>query len=295
MQVTRTEANAVTMTLLASLASELLTGANLPFVAAFLLAVLFTVLSVMGLGNSEADADAGVETDAGHDLEVDHDVSFEADQDLEVGGDLDHDLDVDHDLDTEIGTVHGADHDAEIGTVPGADHDAEAGADHEVGVESASPVTLGDVLSFFGFGKVPLSILMMSFAYPFGLTGWLLNTLAAGPGGAVGSWFSVNLAGALAAGLASMRLTSRLIVRVMPTRNVSGFTRRQLVGTRGVVGLPVDERSGRANVVDAEGTRHQVRCRTVPGGKALPKGAKIIVVKYLPEDDVYYVAADRRR
>jgi len=115
------------------------------------------------------------------------------------------------------------------------------------------------------------------------------------PSGEVGSWFAASLSGALTAGLAAMRLVSSVIVRVIPTKNVSGFARRQLVGMRGVVGLPVDESGGRAQVTDPEGTRHQVRCRTVPGGKALPKGTKIIVVKYLAKDDLYYVAADRRR
>jgi hypothetical protein len=142
---------------------------------------------------------------------------------------------------------------------------------------------------------VPLSILLMSFGYAFGVTGWALNTLAAGPSGEVGSWFAASLGGALAAGLTAMRVVSSLIVRVIPTRNVSGFSRRQLIGMRGVVGLPVDEKGGRAQVTDPEGTRHQVRCRTVPKGRPLPKGTPIIVVKYLPEDDVYYVAADRQR
>ncbi|MHC4091101.1 MAG: hypothetical protein ACYSVY_12650 [Planctomycetota bacterium] len=61
-----------------------------------------------------------------------------------------------------------------------------------------------------------------------------------------------------------------------------------------MVGLPVDDSGGRAQVTDAEGTLHQLRCRTVPGSDKLPKGARVIVVKYLAEDDLFYVAADRR-
>jgi len=88
---------------------------------------------------------------------------------------------------------------------------------------------------------------------------------------------------------------SGVVGHVLPTKNVSGFSRRQLVGLRGVVGLPVSGQSGRAQVLDPEGTLHQVRCRTAPGGRPLAKGTAIRLVKYLAEDDVYYVAADRQR
>jgi hypothetical protein len=292
-----------------------LTGANLPFVAAFLLAVLFTLLSVIGLGHTQAETDADVdaEADLDHDLDLDHDVEvgLDHDVDLEVDHDLDlevdhdvevavdHDVELDTDLDHDVEVDHDieVDHDleSEIAHDHDLDHDAEVDAGHEVDAASAAPVTLNDILYFFGIGKVPLSILLMTFGYAFGLTGWLLNTIAAGATGEVGSWFAVSLAGALVIGLVAMRLVSSAIAHVLPTKNVSGFSRRRIVGLRGVVGLPVDERAGRATVTDPEGTLHQLRCRTVPGGKSLPKGTKIIVVKYLPEEDVYYVAADRRR
>ena len=259
--------------LLANLSGDLLTGANIPFVASFLFALLFTVLSVVGLGHSDADADADLDHDV--DLDVDHDVDLDVDHDVDLDTGLDHDVDVDHDVDLE--------------------HDIEVDADHDLGIEAASSLTLNNVLYFFGIGKIPLSILLMTFSYTFGFTGWVLNTIVAGPDGEVGSWFTASLSGALTAGLVAMRLVSSVIARVMPTRNVSGFARRQLVGMRGVVGLPVDEHSGRAQVTDPEGTRHQVRCRTVPGGKPLSKRTAIIVVKYVREGDLYYVAADRRR
>ena len=53
---------------------------------------------------------------------------------------------------------------------------------------------------------------------------------------------------------------------------------------------------GRSHPVrtDPEGTRHVVRCRTVPGGKTLPKGTRVILVKYVAKEDLYFVAADRR-
>ncbi len=301
--------------ILLNLAGDLLTGANIPFVASFALALLFTVMSVIGAGDTETDADAEVSADAdvGHDVEFDHDV----DVDVDTGVDLSHDVDVDTDvdfshdvdmdtdvdfshdaeIDTEVDFEHDVDvsHDLDVDGGADVDHDVEAVAEHPAGAESISSVTLSDILLFFGVGRVPLSILLMSFSYAFGVTGWVLNTLAAGPGGDVGPWFAASLGGACAAGMTTMRVVSRAIIRYLPTTDVSGFARRQLVGLRGVAGLPVDEHAGRAQVTDGEGTRHQVRCRVVPGGQPLPKGSKVILVKYVAKDDLYYVAADRRR
>ncbi|MCK4341847.1 MAG: DUF1449 family protein [Phycisphaerae bacterium] len=283
--------------LLASSAGDLLMGANLPFVASFLLAVLFTLLSVLGLGHSDADADVDADADLDHDIDLDHDVDVDLEHDLDLEVDHDVDLEVDHDIDMDADHDLDVDHDVEteIAHDHDVEHDAEVHAGHEAGVDTVSAITLNDVLYFFGIGKVPLSILLMTACYTFGLVGWLLNTSAARPGGEVGAWFTVSLLGALTASLVMMRLVSSVIARYLPTKGVSGFTRRQLVGMRGVVGLPVDEQGGRAQFTDPEGTLHQIRCRVVPGGKPLPKGAKIIVVKYLLKDDLYYVAADRRR
>ncbi|MCP4247102.1 MAG: YqiJ family protein [bacterium] len=281
----------------ATAATDLLTGANIPFLASFLLAALMTLLSVLGLGHTDAEADVDadvdhdVDLDVDHDvdLDVDHDIDLDVDHDIDVGLDHDVDLDVDHDIDVDVDHDVDLDHDVDV------DHDADVHLDHTAEAAATSGVSLDDILYFFGIGRVPLSILLMSFGYAFGVVGWLLNTVLAGADGDVGPLFSASLGGAMVAGLLSMRLVSSTIGRVLPTQNVSGFSRRQLVGLRGTVGLPVDEQGGRVTVTDAEGTFHQLRCRSVPGGKPLPKGTKVIIVKYLAEDDLFYVAPDRRR
>ncbi len=247
--------------LLVSSVSALVSGANLPFLAALFLAVLFTVLSVLGLGGSDGDAEVDADTDV--DLDADHDV--------DVDLDADHDIDVDHDV----------------------DHDAELNADHGPHVEGTPDISLSAVLYFFGIGKVPLSILMLSFFYAFGGIGWLLNLwLTRGSAGAE-SWLAASLPGGFVAGLTSMRLVSSVLARIMPTRNVSGTAPQQLVGLRGVAGLPVTETGGRAQITDRAGTRHVIRCRVKSGTQPVPKGRNIIVVRYAAKDRMYYVAADR--
>ncbi len=237
--------------LLVSSVSALVSGTDLPFLAGLLLAALFTVLSVLGLGNADGD----VETDAG--LDVDHDADV--------------DLDASHDM----------------------DHDVEAQADHGPEVAAAAGFSLSAILYFFGIGRIPLSILLLAFFYAFGGIGWLVNLwLTPGSAEAVSS-LAVSLPGGLAAGLASMRLVSGILARIMPTRGVSGTAPHQLVGLRGIVGLPVTETAGRAQVTDRTGTRHQIRCRVAPGIPSVPKGRSVVVVKYVAKDRLYYVAADR--
>jgi len=281
---------------LASAASDLLTGPNIPFVASFVLALLLTVLSVMGVGHASGAADSAAEASAEVAGEAGGDAEMGGDADSFAGADTDHNVELDHDAgldhDTAFGHDATLDHDATVEAEASAAHDAEAGHHAEVGAGGA--LTLQSVLYFFGIGRVPLSIVLMSFAYAFGVVGWLLNTVLAQRGGGLGSWFSASLAGALVAGLASMRLVSGAVGRVMPTQRVSGFSRREFIGHRGVTALPVDERGGRVTVTDPEGTRHEFRCCVAAGAQALPRGTKVILLKYVPTGDAYQVAPERR-
>ena len=63
--------------LLATLASDFLTGANLPFVASFLIGLLLTLLSILGLGHSDADADVHTGAEVDHDVDIDHEVDVD--------------------------------------------------------------------------------------------------------------------------------------------------------------------------------------------------------------------------
>jgi len=283
---------------LASAASDLLTGPNIPFVASFVLALLLTVLSVMGVGHAGGVADGAVEASAeaagDGDLGGDALDGAEADHDIDLG----HDVGIDHEagLDHDAALEHDAalDHDATVESDASADHDAETTTNHAAEVGAGGALTLNSVLYFFGIGRVPLSIVLMSFAYAFAVVGWLLNTVLGQRGGAIGSWFSASLAGALVAGLASMRLVSGTIGRVMPTQRVSGFSRKEFIGHRGVTTLLVDDKGGRVTVTDPEGTRHEFRCCVAAGAKALPRGTKVILLKYVPRGDAYQVAPERR-
>lgn len=65
-------------------------------IPATLLLVIQLVLTLIGLGGHEADADGDHDFDGDHDLDADHD--FDGDHDLDMDHDLDHDFDdPDHD------------------------------------------------------------------------------------------------------------------------------------------------------------------------------------------------------
>jgi hypothetical protein len=246
----------------------------LPFLGAFAGAVLLTVMSVIGLGGElESDAQVG----------ADHDVDVDADAD--VGAD--HDLDVDAEAGAGGAGIGDGDHDVDVHAPSAA---AVAGHD-----AAASALSVNNLLYFFGIGKVPLSMLLIAFGYAFGTVGWAANSVWQVRGIDPNRWFTVTLVAALCAGLLSMRFVGGLVSRYLPTRGVSGFARKQLIGLRGTCSLPVNEKSGQVQVVDAEGTLHQLRCRVGQGSAALAKSTPVILVKYEPQSDFYYVVVDRKR
>src|SRR5215212_7311883 len=83
---------------------------------------------------------------------------------VDTGHDVDADLDadVDADLDTDAEAMHGIEH--------------NLGGEHEHDGESP----FGEALGFLGFGRVPLSIVVLTFCFLWGFAGWATNTILKG-------------------------------------------------------------------------------------------------------------------
>jgi membrane protein implicated in regulation of membrane protease activity len=188
---------------------------------------------------------------------------------VDFGGDVDVDADVEADVDADV------DADADI------DADApDADADHEV---HGGP----GVLELFGFGKVPLSVLLMVAAFLFGGLG-LCTTLALAavlPQTALRAL--VSLAVALVGAGVFTGAIARVLARWIPTTETYATTHWELLGTSGVAELDIDPRFGRANVRDLTGSLIKIRCRSY--GARIPKGAEVLVTDYDPEAGVYTV------
>lgn len=245
-------------------ASGFLTWYNAVFAACFGIGLFFTLLQLLGFGQSDFDTHAEVEPHA----------------DVDVHGDIDGHVD-----------VHGG---AEAHAGAGG-HDVATAVEghdggHEHDLHAAHPGPLAAVAQFMGIGRVPMSAILMTLFYAVGLTGWILNSILAPRYASERALFTTSLAGALIVGLVAVRIVSGLLGRYMPAVLTSAQRRSQMVGLTGEAALPINDRFGRAAVRDRYGTLHQLNCKVPPGASPIAKGTRVVLTRYLEKEDMYYVS-----
>jgi membrane protein implicated in regulation of membrane protease activity len=256
--------------------SFIVTWYNLPFTILLVLAGVFAVLQLVGLGG-EADQDADADVDADADIDADADVDIHADVDTDADVSVDHDLDLDHDVDL----AHDADldHDADV------DHDV----DHDAGLEGAPNVLT--LLAFVGMGKAPLAVVLLILFGAIGLLGWILNSLVlsllgAYPGIAFAAIAPLSL---VTGGLISSRI-SRLIGRALPPVSTTAMRAQALVGRSGTVISPyVDAKYGMVHLRDQGGTLISVFAVN-PSEQVIKRGCEVVLVSYDEAKRHYTVA-----
>lgn len=231
---------------------------NLIFVVPFGIALVYLAVSVTtGIDFGEADAD--------HDL--DHDVG------------ADHDADADGDYDADA-------HDALDGDVH-ADHGAAAHHDR------GGPSTL---LGLLGFGRVPLSLLILITLFVWGISGFAATQAlhrSIGDDGPRVASIAIPLAGVVTLFLTSV-FTS-LFARVMPRDGTPAVGRRDLVGREGVAILPIGEAFGLARVSPADGSPSvQVPCRVADGQAPIAPDDRVVVLRFDRTEELFYVSTPDR-
>lgn len=187
-----------------------------------------------------------------------------------MGHDADHD--VDHDVD------HDTDHEQ-----AGGEHDHDAHHEHQERLFLKA-------LSVLGIGRVPFSIVWMTAALVFGGAGIVFNTVLAPVLRVPWIYGWLSFAGALVAMVTVTGNFARVVHRLMPTTETYVGKRSDLVGCRGTLVLATDENRGLANVHDPRGNVHQITCRTT-NGATIPSGAKVTVIDYRKEHNLYVVEA----
>lgn len=226
--------------------SSLFVWANLPYIGAFTVAVLFAILQMSGLlglliGDSDHDAD--------HD--VDHDVDADAD--------ADHDVDADGDADGD------------------ADHDADNDADNE---ESGS--LGGKILVDLGVGRVPFSTVWQAFAIAFGMVGLAVNLFVLGSPGAIAtSTLAISLPIALVSAYLITRTITRLLGRVLGGEQEEASSRKDLIGSTGtVISSQITSEFGEIRIADRAGRLVHLICRIRESEQPIPAGKEIVIVDY---------------
>jgi hypothetical protein len=182
---------------------------------------------------------------------------------------MDHDVDahVDHDLHAE------AEH-----------HVPDFHVDHGVHAEAppVQPSLLEEALSFFGIGKVPLSVILMTFLITFAVVGWAVNKLLGPVLITPAAFFPISCGAAVVLGLGGTKLLSGTLGRYLRPIETAALHRGELVGRIATTSLPVDAKFGTALVRDEYGTLHKVTCRVAEGAQPVPKGQTVLLVRFVP-------------
>jgi len=186
-----------------------------------------------------------------------------------------HDISVEHDIcdgGHDIGTDHDMDHDSDM------DHDA----DQSMFIKA---------LSFVGIGRVPISIIILTFCilwFFFGFISnlWLNHLLPPF------LYFWVSLGIAFVGSILFTKMIASLLGKVMPSTETYDTTKSDLVGKTGMTNYKVTEESGFVHVTSNFSSSLEVSCRVEQGKEPIPAGTKVVLSRYLPGQDVFIVCPD---
>lgn len=131
------------------------------------------------------------------------------------------------------------------------------------------------LMSIFGIGKVPLTMVLMIASFAFGASG-LVASILLSPILPEVLTAPVVLTAAFACCFFGTGSLAELINRYMPTMETYTYSLAQCVGTAAKVSLSVSESGGRISFVDPGGTRRMARARTESG--TLDTGVPVVIL-----------------
>lgn len=149
-----------------------------------------------------------------------------------------------------------------------------------------------DLLGVLGIGRVPISIVLISFSLLWGVIGWFamrgFRSIWPDPG--IFVWPSLVIALFGAVGLTGVM--TRLLGRVMPGTETYGAGARELIGRMGEARYPISASGGSVQVYDQHGTLHEVPARVLADEAMIPAGARVVLWRYDDATGSYLVTQD---
>ncbi len=178
------------------------------------------------------------------------------------------------------------DHDMDL------DHDADL--DHDMGIEHAhefEPGMLARALQFLGIGRVPVSIIIISFCFLWGFAGFAANTLLKP---LLPPWLFawVSIAVAFMAAVVFTRFLAGVLGRIMPATETYAVSLEQLVGKWAEAVTAIDESFGQAHVYDDAGALHTVQCLTRGGEGKIARGTQVVLLFFDKAKGAFYVGTE---
>ncbi|MBN8548831.1 MAG: DUF1449 family protein [Deltaproteobacteria bacterium] len=175
----------------------------------------------------------------------------------------------------------GSGHDAGVHHDVGMHHDAAAHHDHDA-EHDAGHGSVAKVLSAFGVGKVPLSVLIVTMLVLWGGAGLMCSQSY----GIAAVRTSALIAGLVV--LCGTPLISAVVGRFIATRSFH-VHRKELVGSKAmaIYGIGVD--SGEARLTDRTGNLRDVPARVMPGVADITEGTEVVLLRYDEQKEVFIV------
>jgi hypothetical protein len=167
-------------------------------------------------------------------------------------------------------------------------HDGDIAHDHGAADQSHEGHVLLRSLSLLGVGKVPLSLLLMSFCFIWGFSGWASNQLLSTvlpP--SLFIWPSLAIA--LVSSIALTRLMAEGLSKLIPTTESYGTSPLQLLGKTATARYSISSTSGSACLYDEYGHFTEVPCLTLEGDEPIADGESVVLVRYDLERHVFLV------
>lgn len=177
-----------------------------------------------------------------------------------------------------------------VGALPfddvGLHFDAHAGhADHDLPGDH-------DLLGILGVGRVPISIVLISFSLLWGVIGWFASHAFRSIWPDPAAFFWPSLLVALAGAFGLTRVMTRLLGRIMPGTESYGSGARELIGRMAEARYPISATGGSVQVYDQHGTLHEVPARVLTGEALIPAGARVVLWRFDDATGSYLVTQD---
>ncbi len=149
-----------------------------------------------------------------------------------------------------------------------------------------------DLLGILGVGRVPISVVFISFSLLWGVIGWFamraFRPIWPEPGVFVWPALLVALVGAVSL----TRVMTRLLSRVMPGTESYGAGARELIGRMAETRYPISATGGSVQVYDQHGTMHEVPARVLADEAMIPAGARVVLWRYDDATGSFLVTQD---
>ena len=179
--------------------------------------------------------------------------------------------------------------------IPDIDGDLNVGAVEASGADSLGDInapeagSAGALSRFLGWlriGKVPVLMLLIIFLTAFGISGYMIQGLAAGTAGVfLPSWLAAGLA--CLASFPVVRTGALALEKLLPRMESSAVSPESFIGRMATItiGTATSDMAAEARLMDQHGQAHYIHVKPEAGHAELSPGVPLLVVRQ--EDGVF--------